>query len=171
MLGLWINGISHLSNNTERHFNNAHPVDGEYVVQIDLSDFGSNEGKILFDDGENQIYISRVFVQNNSDYQVVFRSRGNFNLSSATLVSGIEHTYTDNGFTTIFHAEAKATYREDTFALSPSISSDLNYRDGDEFGFYLFPTDDEIDIDLERETTIEVTITNLYVNFWVKKPN
>ena len=150
---------------------NAQPVDGEYVIQIDLSDFNNNEGKILFDDGENQIYISRVFVHNNSDYQVNLRSSGNYSLRSATLVSGIEHAYTDNAFTTIFHAEAKATYRGDTFALSRSSSSGLNYRDGDEFGFYLFPTDNEIDIDIEKESIIELTITNLHVNIWVKKPN
>lgn len=169
LFGLWINGISYISNNVEGYFNNAHQVDGEFVVEIDLSDFGDNEGKTLYDDGENQIYVSRVFVHNKSDYQVSFRSSGNYSLSGATLVSGIEHAYSKNGFTSLFHAEAKATYRGKTFALSPSGSSGLNYRDGDEFGFYLFPSGNEIDIDLVEESIVEVTITNLHVNLWARK--
>lgn len=170
LLSLWINGINYLANNVEGHLNKAIPVEGEYVVQIDLSDLKSNEGKILFDNGNNQIYLSKVFVENNTDYEVIFRSSGTYSLGTASLVSGIEHAYTNDGFTDIFHAEAKATYRGDTFVLSQSTSSGLNYRDGDEFGFYLFPTNDEIDINLEKDSIIEVTITNLYLNIWMKKP-
>jgi hypothetical protein len=32
LCGLWINGISHVSENVEGYYNNAHPVEGEYSV-------------------------------------------------------------------------------------------------------------------------------------------
>jgi hypothetical protein len=129
----------------------------------------SNEGKVLYDDGENQIYVSKVFVHNESEYEVIFRSSGTYRLGGATLVSGIEHERTNNGFTNVYQAKAQAKYRGDTFKLSSSGSSGLNYRDGDEFGFYLFPHEEDIDVVLEEDAMIEVTLSNLYVNIWAKK--
>ncbi|WP_188456038.1 hypothetical protein [Virgibacillus oceani] len=168
MSGIWTKGISHVANAVEEYHNAAFPVDGEFTVDIDLSDLESNEGKVLFDDGKNQIFVSKV-VRNESDYEVVFRSSGDFSLGGATLVSGIEHVRNSNDLTTDFQAEAQASYMGDTYKLSPSGSSGLDYRDGDEFGFYLYRQDETIDIDLEKESMIEVTVTNLYMNLWAEK--
>ncbi|MBU9720865.1 MULTISPECIES: hypothetical protein [Bacillaceae] len=167
--GLLINGISHLSNNEDKYHNMAHQVEGEFVVEIDLSDLESNEGKILYDD-KTQIYISHLNVENDSNYEVIFRSSGNYNTSGASLVSGIEHATFNNEPSKIFQAEAKATYGGETFVLSPATSTDLVYRDGDKFGFYLFPEGEEVEIDLDTDPIIEVEVTNLYRNLWVKKP-
>lgn len=168
--GLWIKGIGYVANDAENYHNNAHPIEGEYTVEIDVSDLESNEGKVLYDDGEErQIYVSNVTIQNESDYEVYFRSRGTFSLGGATLVSGIAHTQNNNDFVSKFQAEANATYRDYHYKLRPSGYTSLKYRDGDEFGFYLNPPEKEIDIDLEEEQTVEVTVTNLYVNLWAEK--
>ena len=87
---------------------------------------------------------------NESDYEVFFRSSGDFNLGGATLVSGIEHARNNSSFTNIPKAEAQATYRGVTYKLRSSKFSSLNYHDGDEFGFYLFLSGEEIDIELRR---------------------
>lgn len=169
MFQLQAHGIRHLAEDVERYHNNTHSMEGDYTVTIDLSDPESNEGKVLFDGEEgNQIYISRI-VQSSSSYTVVFRSSGSYNLGGGTLVSGLEHARNKNGFTHEFKAEAQAMYNGETFKLRPSSSSGLNYLSGDEFGFYLFPPDEEID--LTKEPTIEVTITNLQLNLWAKKIN
>ncbi|SES67703.1 hypothetical protein SAMN05216389_101370 [Oceanobacillus limi] len=165
--GLWINGISHVANDTEDYHNNAYPVEGEYTVEIDLRDLESNEGRVLFDDGANQIYVSKV-IQNDSHYEVGFRSSGTFNTGGATLVSAVEHAHNRQGFTDIFRAEAQASYRGEDYELFQSGSSGLNYRDGDEFGIHLPSPDEGIDIDLEKEPMIEITITNLYINIWAE---
>ncbi|WP_164669746.1 hypothetical protein [Virgibacillus doumboii] len=161
--GVWINGISYLASDVEDYHNNAHAVEGKYKVEIDLSDLESNKGKVLFDDGENRIYVSRVIVKNGPEYEVFFRSSGTFSLGGATLVSGVDHTHEE------FRAEAKATYSGKSYKISQSDYSGLKYRNGDEFGFYLFPPEEDIDVDLEEESMIEVTVENLYVNLWAEK--
>ncbi|WP_391118588.1 hypothetical protein [Psychrobacillus sp. L3] len=168
-LNLWINGISVIANDVEGYRIHSYPVDGEYSVKIDLSDFDSNEGKVLYDDGENQIYVEKVWVNGNSDYEVWFRSSGTYSLRGATVVTGNEHARTDNGFTLIDHVNAIATYQGDSFKIYPSGSSGFNYKDGDSFGFYLFPHDKEVDVDIEKDSFIEVKLSNLYMHNWEKK--
>lgn len=159
-------GINHIAEDAERYMNNAHTMEGDYTVTIDLIDPESNEGKSLFEDGEgNKIYVSKI-VENESGYEVIFRSSGTYSRGGATLVSGIEHYRNINGYTHELKAEAHATYNDDTFKLTPSSSSALHSLSGDEFGFYLFPP--AIDVDLEKESTIEVTLTNLQLNLWAK---
>lgn len=168
-LNLWINGISVIADDIEDYDFHSYPVKGEYTVKIDLSDFESNEGKVLYDDGENQIYVNKVWVHNKSDYEVSFRSSGTYSLRVATLVSGLEHARTENGFTIINHANVTASYLGDSFKIYASGSSGLNYRDGDEFGFYLFPHDKEVDVNLDKDPIIELKLSNLYMNKWEKK--
>ena len=100
-LNLWINGISVIADDLEGYRLHSYPVDGEYSLKLDLSDFESNEGKVLYDDGENQIYVEKVLVNGNSNYDVSFRSSGTDSLRGATVVSGNEHERAENGFTLI----------------------------------------------------------------------
>ncbi|WP_139185070.1 hypothetical protein [Psychrobacillus sp. OK028] len=168
MLNLWINGISVIADDVEGYQVQSYPVDGEYSVKIDLSDFDSNEGKVLYDDGENQIYVEKVFVNGNSDYEVSFMSSGTYSLRGATVVSGSEHARTENGFTHINQVNATATFQDDIYKIYPSSSSGLNYKDGDSFAFYLFPHDKEVEVDIEKDSIIEVKLSNLYMLNWEK---
>lgn len=167
---IWINGMSYIANDIDEYHNKAYPIDGKYNVQIDLSNLESNEGTVLFDDEKNKIFISEIS-HNNSNYEVVFRSNGTFDTTGATLVSGIKYDRDKNSFTTNLKAKAEATYKDITYQLRPSRSSGLNFRDGDEFGFSLSPSSGEVDIDLEKETIINVSVTDLFINFWSKKIN
>ncbi|MFD1038388.1 hypothetical protein ACFQ3N_08245 [Virgibacillus byunsanensis] len=167
IVNLRVQGISYVANDVENYHNNAHPIEGVYTIEIDLNQLENNEGKVLYDgDKETQIYVSKVIIHNEEDLEVSFRSKGNYSLGGATLVSGVKHESSKNGFTKSFQAESKATYKGDTYKLSPSGSSGLNYHNGDEFGFY-FTFPDEID--LEEESRVDVTVTNLYLNLWAKK--
>ncbi|WP_277673510.1 hypothetical protein [Piscibacillus halophilus] len=165
---LWINGISHAANNTEDFYHHPVPIDGEYTVEIDLSDLDSNEGKMLYRDEDRHIFISKV-TMNDSVYEVTFRSFGTYGLNNAMLVSGIEHGQSMNGYKSELQAEAHAEYKGVSYDLDPSGSTGLIHRDGDEFSFYLNPSG-EIDLDLNEEPIIEVTVSNLVVNLWVKIP-
>ncbi|MFG6149336.1 hypothetical protein [Halobacillus sp. B23F22_1] len=168
-INLQSKGISYITNNIEDYYHKTFPEEGKYSVELDLSDLESNEGKVLFENSENKIYVTKV-MHNGSDYEVTFRSSGSYDTGGATLVSGLEHARNHNGFTSHFKAEAEAVYKDETYESSPSGSSGLNYRDGDEFGFYLFPQDQKGNMDLKEDPLIEITITNLQVNLWVKKP-
>lgn len=167
-LNLWINGIGVIADDVEGYQLHSYPVDGEYSLKLDLSDFESNEGKVLYDDGENRIYVNKVWVNDNLDYQVSFRSSGTYNLRSATLVSGNEHERVENGFTYDNQVDATATYQGSTFKIYSTGSSGLNYKDGDSFGFYLFPHK-EVELDIEKESIIEVKLSNLHMHNWKKK--
>ncbi|GGA60557.1 hypothetical protein [Ornithinibacillus halotolerans] len=168
ILGIWIEGINYVHGKVDRYSFESSPVQGEFSVEIDLSDFDSNKGKVVYNDGENQIYVSEVLVHGGTDYQVSFRSSGTYNLNGATLVSGVEHAYSQGGFTNYDRVNAIGFYRGESFELGVSHYSGLNYRDGDDFGFYLFSEDQKLDIDLEEAPIIEVTITNLVMNKWYK---
>ena len=168
-LNLWINGIGVIANDIEGYELNSYPIDGEYSLKLDLSDFESNEGIVLYDDGENQIYVNKVWGNDNSDYQVSFRSSGTYNLRGATLVSGNEHKRVENGFTYDNQVDATATYQGSNFNIYSSGSSGLNYKDGDSFGFYLFPHDKEVGLDIKKESIIEVKFSNLHMHKWEKK--
>lgn len=167
LLNLWIKGMSVIANDVKNYSINSYPIDGEYTIRADLSDLESNKGKVLYNNGENQIYIENVIVRK-SNYEVYFRTSGTYDLKVATLVSGIEHARTENGFTHINHVNAKATYLGDTFKINLSGTSGLNYRDGASFGFYLFPNDKDIKVDIEKDSIIELKLSNLYMNKWEK---
>ncbi|WP_245807782.1 hypothetical protein [Halobacillus massiliensis] len=162
-------GISYISSNIEDYYHTVFPQEGKVTIEIDLSDLESNEGKVLFEDSETKIYITKV-THDDSEYNVTFRSSGSYDAGGATLVSGLEHERNNNGLTSHFKAKAEAVYKGENYELSPSGSSGLHYRDGDRFGFYLLPPNQMKNIDLIEESIIEVTITNLQVNLWVKKP-
>ncbi|TDL31947.1 hypothetical protein E2R51_12075 [Jeotgalibacillus sp. S-D1] len=159
-------GIHSFTNDIESYHNIAHPLDGEYTIEIDLNHLENNEGKVLFDDGENQIYVSKVIAHHPKEFELFFRSNGNASLGGASIVSGVEYIHNIDGLTSEFKAKAEATYRDDTFKLSPSEYSGINYNNADEFGFYL---DLPNDIVLDDEGMVVVAVTNLYLNLWAKK--
>ena len=166
---LWFYGMGDIANNVKDYSLELEPVDSEYSVLIDLSDLESNEGKTLYDDGEHQIYVSDVIISNDANYEVLFRSRGKYNLHGATLVSGIEHKRVQGGFTFDFLANAKATYRGNMFKIYESGTSGINYKDGDSFGLYLIPHDREVTINIAEDPNIEITLSDLIMHIWARK--
>jgi hypothetical protein len=161
-------GINYYTNVIANYHNNAHPIKGEYTIELDLNNLENNKGKVLFDDGENQIFVSKVIAHNTKKYEFFFRSSGSSSLGGATIVSGVEHKHNNDGLISKFQARAQTTYRGATYKLSPSEYSGLNYSDGDEFGFYLeLPY--EIVPYIKEEGRVEVAVTNLYINLWAKK--
>ena len=63
------------------------------------------EGKVIYEEENNKFYVSEVFIDTYSNYQVIFSSIGSYNFSGATLVSGIEHSRQNNGDTDILQVQ------------------------------------------------------------------
>lgn len=161
-INLHVNGISHIAEQVDDYFKITEPVDGEFKVDLDLKNLESNEGKILFDDGESQISVLEVVPQEEAGYEVIFRSHGAELPNGAALVSGVDHVRADDGLSQSLLAEALAGVEgKEASQLTPSDSSGLIHHDGDQFGFYL---------DAAAEDEIEVTVTNLQLNLWIKIP-
>lgn len=167
VINLWFYEIDDIADNVEDYNLNLETINGKYSVTIDLSDPKSNEGKLVYDDGNNQIYVSEVIVEEGRPYEVYFRSSGNYNFRRATLVSAVEHTRVQDGFTYNFKANAYSTYQNHSFKIYESSSSSLNFNDGDAFGLNLIPEDDEgVTIDISKDSIVQVTFSNLILHKW-----
>lgn len=176
VLGLWINGMAYIANDTKA-FSDASgsAMPGEYTVSINLADLKSNIGKELYHDGSSRIYVGWVDntgSANTGGYRIGFRSCGQYSLSGATLVSGARHeTVGEQSFSTDMTADMTAKYNGKVYNSGIFGTSGLNYQDGDDFSFYIFPAESyqNGEITLNEGGTVELTVTNLYKNVWTKK--
>jgi len=168
LVGLWTEGIAYIVNNT-KEFNDkeGHIVQGEYSISIDLSNLEGNIGKELYNDGTHRIYVSHL-ENTGRTYIIVFRSIGDYSLTSASLVSGVHHaTINENSFTILMSAKMTANYNGEIYESSESGISGLNYKNGDDFSFYIFPSDAYKTIN--EKDIVKLTVTDLYKNIWRKK--
>ncbi|MBU8729630.1 hypothetical protein KM915_06120 [Cytobacillus oceanisediminis] len=95
--GIWKHEIIDISEDAGDIFAQAYPV-----VKIN---FEKTEGKVIYEEENNKIYVSEVFIDTYSNYQVIFSSIGSYNFSGATLVSGIEHARQNKGDTDILQVQ------------------------------------------------------------------
>lgn len=174
--GLWIHGMSYIADNTAKYTDsNGYLIPEQYSISIDLADLESNIGKELYNDGDYKIYVAwldNAGSINTGGYRIGFRSSGQYSLEGASLISGAQHaTVNEHSFTTRMTAAMTAEYNDTVYTSSEFSISGLNYKDGDEFGFYIFPSDayEQQAITLEETGIVQLTITNLYKNIWSKK--
>ncbi|MCD9025047.1 hypothetical protein [Cohnella silvisoli] len=172
-IGLWNEGIAYVANNTKKFTTQeGHILQGKYSISIDLSDLESNIGKVLYNDGTYKIYVSWIDNTgsiNSGGYRIGFRSRGQYSLAGASLISGGQHaTINGNTFTTNMIAKMTAEYKNEIYTSSVSGVSGLNYKDGDDFSFYIFPNDsyEKKEISLNETGIVNLTVTDLYKNIW-----
>ncbi len=173
LLGLWSKGIASIANNiSEYTTSSGEPLQGEYSVTIDLSDLEGNIGKVLYSDKTHKIYVSwldNTQGKGPGEYRILFRSQGEYSLKGASLISGIQHaTVDDNAFTQILTAKMTAQYKGKTYTSREFSTSGLNYKDGDEFGFYIFPQEayEQKEVTFNETGEVVLTISNLYSNVW-----
>ncbi len=175
VMGLWLNGIAYIGYNTKK-FNDTkgYLIPDEYSISINLNDLESNIGKELYNDGESKIYVSWIDntgSSNTGGYRIGFRSSGKYSLNGATLVSGARHeTVNNNSFTTYMSAEMTARYKDKIYNSNEFGTSGLNYKNGDEFSYYIFPSIayENGEISLQDNDLVELSIKNLYKNIWTK---
>ncbi|WP_088104209.1 hypothetical protein [Halalkalibacter urbisdiaboli] len=172
-IGLWTGGIAEKANNTKDFTTTkSHFIAGDYSISIDLSNLESNIGKELYNDGKHTIYVSSVNntgSENTGGYSISFRSSGRISLNAASLVSGVQHArINEHSFTNIMTAKMTAEYNGKIYESPISGVSGLNYKDGDEFGFYIFPHESYQEIRLNEQGVVGLTVSNLYKNIWSK---
>jgi len=135
----------------------------------------SNLGKDLYNDGVHRIYVSNIDNTgdiNSGGYRIGFRASGHYSLTKATLISG-GHLVTlgNNSWTETMSAKMTAEYNGKTYTCPQEGVSGLIYKDGDEFSFYIFPTEacKKNEISLSEKGIVHLTVTNLYENIWSKQ--
>lgn len=168
MLGTWTGGLQ---------YQLGYPVyrasyedaAGAYSVELDLWDLDSNVGKVLYEDSTGcRITVWKVDEMRDGIYRVWFRSHGVCRRNGSQLVSGTvpyqtgSASWTDKGLP---WAAASAGGLERDCPVAGM--SGLNWKDGNEFGFYLTsgngPSDrffSAADID-RQDGKITVTVSGL----------
>jgi hypothetical protein len=171
LFGLWSNGMAFLANNTNEFTGkNGHRIEGNYSLKVDLSDLESNIGKEIYNVGDHRIYVSWLQRTHNGGYDIGFRSSGQYSLSGASLISGLHHeAINDHSFTTTTTAKLTAEYDGNTFEAGATGKCGLNYKDGDCFSFTFFLNDEQNEVSTADVSIVELTITELYKNIWIKK--
>jgi hypothetical protein len=68
-------------------------------------------------------------------------------------------------------AKMKAEYKGKVYESATYGAGGLNFRDGDEFSFYLFPYDayKKDGITQNEKGIVRLTVTGLYQNLWSRK--
>jgi len=171
LFGLWTDGMAHIANNTKAFTDKGgHTIEGDYSVEVDLSNLESNIGKEIYSDGGHRIQLSWIQRTQGGGYDVGFRSSGQYSLSGATLVSGLKHeTINEHSFTTSTSAIMTAEFEGKTFEAESTGQCGLNYKDGDCFSFAFFLKDESNEEPTVDAGVVKLTITDLYKNIWSKK--
>jgi hypothetical protein len=175
MISLWTEGMSYIANNTNEFSDKkGHIVKGEYSISIDLSNLESNIGKELYKDENHRIYVSWIDPGrvNTGGYIIGFRSSGQYSLTDASLISGIHHaTVNESSFTSSMTAKMISEYNGKIYDGSISGMGGLNYKDGDEFSFFIAHTNSNETNEnlLNGKGIVDITVTNLYKNIWSNK--
>ncbi|MBP3963014.1 hypothetical protein [Paenibacillus lignilyticus] len=172
----WTIHMADIANNTEK-FTDKHgyAVTGKYSVSVDLADLESNVGKELYNDGAHRIYV--MWIDNaglqGGGYRIGFRAAGTYSHNGASLISGTHHkTVGEQEFATEMTAKMTAEYKGNVYESATYGTGGLNYKDGDEFSFYLFPNDayEKDAITLSEKGVVRLTVTGLYQNLWSRNP-
>lgn len=174
LLGTWTTGMPFIVGDTKKyHDEKGHTVKGTYSLTVDLTNLESNLGKDLYNDGTHRIYVTHIRTSDHDGvYEIIFRSSGTYSQNGASLISGIHHAVINgNTFTSEMSAKMSTEIDGKTYENYTLGTSGINFRDGDEFGFYIGPTDvQEADGNIPgEEESMKITVSNLYQNIWSKK--
>ena len=168
---LWTKGINAIHENFNAYQYTSTLLQKPYSIDIDLSDFDSNIGKVLYDDGECNIAIDNIDFEQTQGYRIMFRAKGKYSMNGARLVSGQLHNANENGFSTDFTAQMIAEYNSIEYTSVVTGIGGMNFRDGDMFYFVIFPREayEKQEIPSDDAGIVHLTLTNLCENEWVKR--
>lgn len=137
-IGTFRNGLAFMMRESAYHISYSN-VASVVEAEIDLYHPESNAGKIIYEDGENSIEIQLVR-QEDGDYNIFFRTHGTYNRSGGTLISAVKQLRNENGtYSNECVGNMQVIVGDKAYESYHSGLSSLNDKDGDEFGFYLFP--------------------------------
>lgn len=176
-IAILINGMSYIANDVDNYTYSLTNLDTHCTFTVDLDNLDSNSGKVIYDNNDGcWIIIHTVQKQdvNGGGYRIIFRSIGTYSINGAKLISGIYHEIwrdenSGKPYGT-YHMEAtmKCIYNGITYDSHVQGLSGISYKNGDSFGFYLFPSEayKNGDVPLDNAGTAEIIISNLAINEW-----
>lgn len=144
---------------------------GQWSLELDLSDPESSLGKVLYEDETGcRITVERLEQRSDGRWLVTFRAQGSYSPSGGTLVSGcMEQRLEKDRYTLATTASLRTSIGTVTCPEGERyLQTSLSEKDGNTFGFYLFPVTlydsdgflyaDELE---DQEDCVTVTVTGL----------
>lgn len=138
-IGVYQRGMAFLMENSSYAIDYK-DLDLVIETEIDLYNLDSNTGKVIYDDGQCKIEIALVRKELDGSYNAFFRTHGSYNRLGGTLISSTKQRMTEERYYT-YNFVGKFQVIVDGVAYDGynSATSSLIHKDGDEFGFYIFP--------------------------------
>ncbi len=176
-----VKGMSYMANDVDNYIYTISSIKSDCTFSVDLNNLDDNVGKIIYEDNDCKIIIDRIIIdqvqQNGYDYgiyRIIFRSYGTRSIKGAKLISGIYHEVTKDDYTNkpsfafIMGASMQCEYNGKTYNSKTAGVSGINYRNGDEFAFYIFPPEayNNNEIVIENVGVVKIKISNLIENKW-----
>lgn len=184
VLGIWIHtsgygelqsrGLAYLDSNQDKYDLMYQTDSNAYSMEIDLTDLESNTGKRVWENGKQYMEIALIDSTElkYGGYRIFFRSHGVYDLNSGFLNTGVKHIrLSENSGTCEMSAKLITTYNGKPYKAKTQGMTGLNWPDGDQTGFYLFPTEayENDGIPLENAGKATITLYNLTEHTWTKR--
>lgn len=144
---------------------------GHWSLELDLGDPESNLEKVLYEDETGcRITVERLEQRSDGRWLVTFRARGSYSPSGGSLVSGcMEQRQEKTSYTLTTTASLRTSIGDLACPEGERyLQTSLSEKDGNTFGFYLFPVTlydsdgflyaDELE---DQEDRVTVTVTGL----------
>ena len=140
-IGTFQDGLSFMMQDSAYHISYS-DVDSVVEAEIDLYNPESNAGKNIYDDGKCKIEIELVRQEENGAYNIFFRTHGKYNRSGGTLISAVKQIRNENeSYSYECVGRMQVIVDGKAYEGKNSGLGCLTEKDGDIFGFYLFPLD------------------------------
>lgn len=146
-------------------------------TDIDLYNLNNNAGKIIYNDGKCKIEITMIKKEADGKYNAFFRTYGSYNRLGGSLISPTKQLMTEErNYKEDFVGKMQVVVNDKIYESYYSASSGINYKDGDEFGFYLFPLEyyknDKLLLEdniAKQNGIVHVRLYNLVRTTWSRK--
>ena len=172
--GVWSEGVRYMNMHPDEYTAMCQINPQEYSVEIDLNDLDSNAGKRIWEDGEQYIEIASVdcMTRKGGGYRIFFRSHGvyEFNKGSLTTKTSSLSRNNDSEAAIDNPTTLTAIYNGTVYVCNFQGETFYDKRDGNHFGYYLFPSEayKNAKIPYENAGTVIVTIRNLAEYTWTR---
>jgi hypothetical protein len=167
---LWVIDIGYFSSNADYELHTETDT-RSYSIDIDLNDTKRSIGYTIYLPQGCTAEIHDIQKCTDNYYMVWFRSHGKYSLKSAVLVSGMKQSATKDGYSSSYFGKMTTEYNGKVYNGEMCGGSGLNYKDGDDFGFYMISQGGDNDFtDFKGPSgKVRITISNLCINTWTRK--
>ncbi len=163
-----IYGIPYIDDDIHHYYKEAYTLNEDINFSIDLKNMSDFVGDVVY--SKDQCTISIHDIQYcNGNYEITFRSNGYYSYNTAILVSGIRHIRKENEEGIDIEGILEIEYENKVYRCAVKGGTGISYKDGDAFGFYIFPNEIFENEHLGNIGMLNLTLSNLTYHIWTRR--